>query len=98
MIVKIIIMIMTNDGDDDVQRSSGVGEGSYARDGWGADWLTPQTRVYDAIAHKEYDAIAHKVYDAMPCKMHDVTPCKVYDALPFNAKIRIYHSLDGVYH
>ena len=73
MIVKIIIMTMTNDGDD-VQRSSGVGEGSYARDGWGADWLTPQTRVYDAM------------------------PYKVYYAIAFNAKIRIYHSLDGVYH
>ena len=60
MMVKIIIMTMTNDGDD-VQRSSGVGEGSYARDGWGADWLTPQTRVYDAMPYKVYDAIAHKV-------------------------------------
>ena len=87
-LLKLIIMTMTNDGDD-VQRSSGVGEGSYARDGWGADWLTPQTRVCDAIPHKVYDAIAYKVYD--------VTPCKVYDAKPFNAKIRIYHSLDGVY-
>ena len=85
MIVKIIIMTMTNDGDDDVQRSSGVGEGSYARDGWGADWLTPQTRVYDAMPYKVYDAtvyrvydaIAHKVYDAMPYKVHDVRWCKM---------------------